>query len=459
MTGSHAPVLVIGAGLAGSEAAWQLACRGIDVELVEMRPAEQSPAHHTDGFAELVCSNSFKSNDPGTAPGMLKRELAALGSLTLAAARHAAVPAGAALAVDRTLFSGVITAALRNHPRITVVERQQTEIPTDRDVIVATGPLTSPALEPALTALTGEGRLAFYDAAAPVVDAETIDMTTVFAQSRYDKGDGADYLNCPFSRDEYERFVEALVSATRVIAKDFESKELFSACQPVEEIARRGSDALRYGPMKPVGLTDPRTGARPWAVLQLRAENRARTAYNLVGCQTNLTFGEQRRVFALIPGLGNAEILRYGVMHRNTFLDSPRLLSDRLSLRANPNVRIAGQLTGTEGYLESAAGGLLAALDVIADRTGAPFEPLPVATALGSLIAYVTDPATDDFQPMHVNFGLLPPAPSSVRGKRDRHAAVAAAGALSLLEWTARHEELITPALSAALGIGSTDGG
>ncbi|MHB8964935.1 MAG: methylenetetrahydrofolate--tRNA-(uracil(54)-C(5))-methyltransferase (FADH(2)-oxidizing) TrmFO [Coriobacteriia bacterium] len=445
MTGSHSPVLVVGAGLAGSEAAWQLAVRGIDVDLVEMRPGTTSPAHHTAGFAELVCSNSFKSADPSTAPGMLKAEMEAIGSLIVAVARLSAVPAGAALAVDRDAFSASVTDLVANHPRIRVIRREQTDIPADRDVILATGPLTSDALQPSLSEIVGEDRMAFFDAAAPIVDAATIDRDIVFAQSRYDKGEGADYLNCPFERDEYDLFIRELVAAGRVVGKDFETRELFSACQPIEEIARKGPDALRFGPMKPVGLTDPRTGRRPWAVLQLRTENAACTAYNLVGCQTNLTFPEQRRVFSLVPGLHGADIVRFGVMHRNTFIDAPSLLRPDLALRQAPRIRVAGQLSGTEGYLEAAASGLVAALGLVAGRTGVPFPALPAETALGALLAYATDPRTQGYQPMHVNFGLLPPAPAGVRGKHDRHAAVAAAGRSVLDEWVDLNFDFLRP--------------
>lgn len=415
-------VTVIGAGLAGSEAAWQLASRGIPVTLVEMRPAVMTPAHHTDGFAELVCSNSFKSDDPNTAAGLLKRELEDLGSFVLRVARKTAVPAGAALAVDRTAFSREITRSLAEHPLVTIVPNEATRIPAG-DVIVAAGPLMSAGLEPALSELIGEQRLSFYDAAAPIVDAESVDRSVVFAASRWDKGEGADYLNCPLTREEYEAFITALVDARRVHAKDFERKELFQACQPVEEVARSGPDAIRYGAMKPVGLTDPRTGQRPWAVVQLRPENRAGTAYNLVGFQTNLTFGEQARVFRMIPGLGHAEFLRYGVMHRNSFVDAPRLLTQGFALREHARVRIAGQLAGTEGYLEAAATGLLAAMDVVTSRAASRPLILPHDTALGALVTYATNPATSPYQPMHVNFGLVPPLPERTRGKRERYAA------------------------------------
>lgn len=425
-------VTIIGAGLAGSEAAWQLASRGVAVRLVEMRPVATAPAHHTDRFAELVCSNSFKSAYPATAPGMLKRELAALGSLIIDVAHRTAVPAGAALAVDRARFSQAVTEALESHLLIDVVRAEAEAVPDDGLVIIATGPLTSPAFEPTLTALVGQERLAFHDAAAPVVDAASVDRSVAFAASRYGKGEGADYLNCPMDIEAYERFLGELLDAKRVCAKEFETEDLFQACQPVEEVARRGRDALRFGAMKPVGLEDPRTGRRPYAVVQLRPENRAGTAYNLVGFQTNLTFGEQRRVFRMIPGLEDAEFLRYGVMHRNTFVDAPRLLRADLALRDNARVRLAGQVTGTEGYLEAAGSGLLAGLNAVAQLAGSASFVLPPTTALGALIAYATDPDTAPYQPMHVNFGLLPPLDPPIRSKRDRHAALSSRGAEDL---------------------------
>ncbi|MBF4510109.1 MAG: methylenetetrahydrofolate--tRNA-(uracil(54)-C(5))-methyltransferase (FADH(2)-oxidizing) TrmFO [Aeromicrobium sp.] len=420
-TASPSHVTVIGGGLAGSEAAWQLAARGVPVRLIEMRPTVMGPAHHTGHLAELVCSNSLKSVDPDTAAGCLKAELRALGSLLLALAEKHAVPAGAALAVDREAFSADVTQTLSSHPLITVVREEARTLP-DGDVVLAAGPLPGAALEEALARLTGTQRLAFYDAAAPIVAAESIDSALVFAQSRWDKG-GADYLNCPLDRGQYEALVTELRAARRVQTKDFERKDLFSACQPVEEIARSGTDALRFGALKPVGLSDPSTGHRPWAVVQLRPETAAATAYNLVGFQTNLTFAEQRRVFGLIPALRDAEFLRYGVMHRNTFVDAPRLLDPGLRLRARPSFRIAGQLAGTEGYLEAVATGLLAALDVWTRRTGAPPVRLPDTSVLGALVAYATDPATVDYQPMHVNYGLLPPLDPPVKRKRERYAA------------------------------------
>lgn len=416
------PVTIIGAGLAGSEAAWQLASRGVPVRLLEMRPAASGAAHHTDRFAELVCSNSFKSDDPHTAAGLLKRELDDMGSLVLSTARETAVPAGGALAVDRALFSDRITRTISAHPLIEVRLEEATAIP-DGSVILAAGPLASESLAAALAELTGPGYLAFYDAAAPIIDAETIDRDVAFGASRWGKGGESDYLNCPMDRAQYQAFIDALLAADRVTLRDFERKELFQACQPVEEVARTGLDALRYGALKPVGLSDPDTGERPWAVVQLRAENREGSAYNLVGFQTNLTFGEQQRVFRMIPGLENAVFLRYGVMHRNTFIDAPRLLNIDLSLRTTPRVRVAGQLSGTEGYLEAAASGLVAALGTYSALQGAAPPVLPPTTALGSLLAYATDPSTGAYQPMHVNFGLVPPLAERVRGKQARYAA------------------------------------
>ena len=381
-----------------------------------------TPAHVSGDLAELVCSNSLKGEDPITAAGLLKSELDAMGSLILEVARRTRVAAGSALAVNREEFSRAVTTALESHPLIEVVRQEVSELP-EGHVIVATGPLTASVFEPVLSDLVGEGRLSFFDAAAPIVDSESIDTSIVFAASRYDKGQGADYLNAPFTRQEYDRFYQALVEAQRVTAKDFERRELFQACQPVEEVARSGRDAPRYGAMKPVGLTDPRDGSRPWAVVQLRSENQARTAYNLVGFQTNLTFGEQERVFRLIPGLEHAEFLRHGVMHRNTFVDAPRLLDSTLALRSHPRVRFAGQLTGTEGYAEAAASGLLAALNTWAAVVGARPVLLPDTTAFGALVAYATNPDTTPYQPMHVNFGIVPPLAERVKGKRDRYAA------------------------------------
>jgi methylenetetrahydrofolate--tRNA-(uracil-5-)-methyltransferase len=433
-------VTVIGGGIAGCEAAFQLAARGVPVRLLEMRPGTSSPAHHTGGLAELVCSNSLKSTDAASAAGMLKAELATLGSVVLACAYATAVPAGAALAVDRAEFSAAIERVLA-HAGIRV-EREEASALPEGPVIVATGPLTSPGLEGPLATLLGSERLAFFDAAAPIVDGATVDLSACFAASRYGKGDGADYLNCPLDRDEYEAFATELVAADRVVLRDFETPDLFQACQPAEEVARRGADALRFGAMKPVGLTDPRTGRRPWAVVQLRPEDRHGRAYNLVGMQTNLTFGEQRRVLRMVPGLHAAEFLRYGVMHRNTFVDAPRLLTRTLGVRGDERVRIAGQLSGTEGYLEAAAGGLVAALGLLSFARGADGPVLPAVTAFGALLAYATDPATESYQPMHVNLGILPPLDPPVRDKGERKTAYAARGLAAIEGFVAARSDL-----------------
>ena len=413
-------VTVVGAGLAGSECALQLSRRGVPVRLVEQRPTKSSPAHHTDCFAELVCSNSLKSMRPDSAAGLLKAELERMGSELLACARQAAVPAGGALAVDRTRFSQLVGERIEASPLIEVVRREATQVPEGRCVIAA-GPLCSDALAKSVGDLVGAESLSFFDAAAPIVDAETIDRSIVFSQSRYEENGVGDYLNCPMDKQEYEAFMEALLGAERVVAKDFEQSDLFCACQPVEEVARTGIDAARYGAMKPVGLTDPRTGRRPWAVVQLRPENAELTSYNLVGFQTNLTWPEQRRVFRMIPGLENAEFFRYGVMHRNSFVDAPRVLDHTFAVPGT-TVRLAGQICGTEGYTEAIASGLLAALNSYADLRGLPQVELPRTGALGSLVAYATNPATSPYQPMHVNFGIVPPLEGPRLKKRDRYA-------------------------------------
>ena len=408
-------VTIVGAGLAGSEAALNLASRGISVRLVEMRPARPTAVHHTGDAAELVCSNSLKSTKPDSAAGLLKAELTTLESPLIAAAKRHAVAAGGALAVDRGEATDIPSLAAGSDA-----------------IVLASGPLTSDALSSSLMALTGRDALAFYDAAAPVVMADSIDFGKVFRQSRYeDAGAGGDYLNAPFTREEYDAFIEQLLAAERVIAKDFETRELFQACQPIEEIARAGRDAPRFGTLKPVGLTDPRTGRRPWAALQLRAEDAHGASYNLVGFQTNLTFPEQRRVFRMIPGLEEAEFARYGVMHRNTFIDAPRLL-DRRNRLVTPQadalgvpVYVAGQLAGTEGYCEAIRSGLHVALAVTADLAGIALPELPTETVFGALLAYATDPATKDYQPMHVNFGLMAPLSPPVRNKRARYQAYA----------------------------------
>lgn len=424
LAGSAERVTVIGGGLAGSEAAWQLAQREVPVTLIEMRPTRTSPAHHSEYLGELVCSNSLKSTDPDTAAGCLKTELRALDSIVLQTAMKTSVAAGGALAVDRDDFGAALTSVIEGHALIDVVREEATSLPDGR-VIIATGPLTSTAFEGVLSDVAGHDRLAFFDAAAPIVEAESLDRSVIFDASRYGKGEGADYLNIPLDREHYDTFIDALLSAERVIEKEFERRDLFAACQPVEEIARSGRDALRYGPMKPVGLTDPRTGSRPWAVVQLRAENAQRTAYNLVGFQTNLKWPEQQRVFSLLPGLETAEFLRFGVMHRNTFIDAPHILDSTLAVRRSPRIRLAGQVTGTEGYLEAAASGLLAAVNTYADIQCLPPVILPTQTVFGALVANATDPYNDHYQPMHVNFGIIPPLLERVRGKRERYAAYA----------------------------------
>lgn len=417
-------VTVVGGGLAGCECACQLADRGVPVRLCEMRPEVESPAHKTDGLAELVCSNSLKSTRFDSAAGLLKEELRRMGSVLLSCAERAAVPAGGALAVDRDRFSSLVEEEIASRRLIEVIRGEVTEIP-DGPCVIAAGPLCSPTLSERVLDLVGGEALSFFDAAAPIVDASTIDRSIVFTQSRYGEEGGGDYLNAPFTKEEYDAFIDALVDADRVILKDFERRELFQACQPAEEVARTGRDAIRFGAMKPVGLNDPRTGRRPWAAVQLRAENEAGTAYNLVGFQTNLTFGEQKRVFRMIPGLEQAEFFRFGVMHRNTFVDAPHVLDSSFGVPGT-RVRLAGQITGTEGYTEAIASGLLAALNTFADATGADHVSLPVTGAFGSLVAYATNPATVDYQPMHVNFGVVPPLEDGKRrSKRDRYAAYA----------------------------------
>lgn len=444
MSQSKKSITILGAGLAGSEAALQLVARGIRVRLVEMRPDVQTPVHVSGACAELVCSNSLKSEKPDSAAGMLKRELAELGSQLYAQAKLHAVPAGGALAVDRAAFADAVSALVEQHPLIELVREEAVDLARAAEgadaLVVATGPLTSDALADALARLTGEGHMAFYDAAAPIVMADSLDEQRLFRQSRYEDAgnDVGDYLNAPFSREEYDAFIEELVNAERVIRRDFETRDLFQACQPIEEIARKGHDAPRFGTLKPVGLTDPRTGRRPWAALQLRAEDAHGSSYNLVGFQTNLTFPEQRRVFRMIPGLEQAEFARYGVMHRNTFVDAPRLLDANLRLHAPAADRLgvpvflAGQIAGTEGYCEAIRSGLHAALAAAALLAGVEPPALPRETAFGALMAYATDPATADYQPMHVNFGILPPFDQHIRNKRERYAAYAERGAQAL---------------------------
>lgn len=438
-----AEVTIIGGGLAGSECALQLADRGVSVRLVEERPEVSTGAHSTPWLAELVCSNSLKSERPESAAGLLKRELRLLGSRLLAIAEEHRVGAGGALAVDRSAFALAVTRAVEEHPLIALERGEASDIPGGHGVI-ATGPLTSEAMAHAIEERLGAASLAFFDAAAPIVDASTIDRSVAFSQNRYEDGEaGGDYLNCPMDRAEYEAFIDALLDADRVILRDFETKDLFSACQPIEEVARAGRDAPRFGALKPVGLTDLRTGRRPWAAVQLRAENAQKSAYNLVGFQTNLTFGAQRRVFSLIPGLEHAEFFRFGVMHRNSFVDAPRFLGRGFRIPGS-TTWLAGQITGTEGYVEAIASGLLAALNVISDLRKAPPVELPKTGAFGSLVDWATDPMTRDYQPQHVNYGLMPPLASPPRAKRERQAAYAARAMEDLTAWKGAHGELFS---------------
>ncbi|MFV0402166.1 MAG: methylenetetrahydrofolate--tRNA-(uracil(54)-C(5))-methyltransferase (FADH(2)-oxidizing) TrmFO [Oscillospiraceae bacterium] len=417
-------VSVVGAGLAGCEAAWTLAQRGIPVSLYEMKPKRFSPAHRSENFAELVCSNSLKAMRTASAAGLLKAEMRLLDSLLLDCADKAQVAAGGALAVDRDDFSALVTQRIQSHPLITTVREETVTIP-EGDVIIATGPLTSDALAAEIAELCGTASLSFYDAAAPIVTADSVDMDKAFFAARYGRGED-DYINCPFSQKEYERFYEALVEAEAVPLKEFEENgRVYEGCMPVEVMAKRGKDTLRFGPLRPVGLRDPRTGHRPWAVVQLRRENTAGSLYNLVGFQTNLRFPEQKRVFSLIPGLENVEFARYGVMHRNTFLDSPRLLDADFSLRRDRRIYFAGQITGVEGYMESAASGLIAAHNLARKLSGKEPLTLPEDTMLGALSAYVGNPEVEDFQPMGANMGILPPLPIRVKGKQERYQMVA----------------------------------
>lgn len=412
---------VLGAGLAGCEAALWLAGRGVKVTLFEQKPQKRSAAHKTDAYAELVCSNSLKADRPDSASGLLKLEMELLGSSLLPIARRVRVAAGGALAVDRAAFAAMVTQAVKNEPNITVCEGEMAAVPREGFVIVATGPLTSGPLAEDVALLTGRKRLSFYDAAAPIVTAESLDMSKIFAASRYGRGE-ADYLNCPFDKAGYEDFYDVLIHAERAeLHEPDDSLTVYEGCMPIEVMAARGADTIRYGPLRPVGLTDPRTGHRPWANVQLRREDAAGTMYNLVGFQTNLKFGEQKRVFSKIPGLENAEFVRYGVMHRNTFLNSPETLDRTLALKNAPHIRFAGQITGFEGYMESAACGLLAAWFTLAAIRGQTPPRLPATTMCGALLQYIgTENA--DFQPMGANMGILPPLAEAVRDKRQRYA-------------------------------------
>jgi methylenetetrahydrofolate--tRNA-(uracil-5-)-methyltransferase len=430
------PVIIAGGGLAGSEAAWQIAERRVPVVLYEMRPTVATPAHKTDHLAELVCSNSLKSNTRGAASWLLKEELRRTGSLLLRLADQNAVPGGAALAVDRDRFGEAVTAALSRHPLVTVERRELSAVPRNELSLIATGPLTSDSLASSLQELTGAENLAFYDSISPIVDAETLNHERIFSASRYGKG-GEDYLNCPFDEAEYHTFYEALMEAERVEVHAFEDLNYFEACLPIEELARRGVDTLRFGPMKPVGLIDPKTGRQPYAVVQLRAENLRYSSYNLVGFQNHLKFPEQRRILRLIPGLERAEFVRYGQIHRNTYLNAPRLLSADLSLRAAPNTFIAGQLCGVEGYVECIATGFLAGVALAARSIDQTFSPLPRTTALGSLVHYVTHADPANYQPANISFDLLPPPadlPRAVMRERAKRRAWQCERALADLE-------------------------
>ncbi|HHV63498.1 MAG TPA: methylenetetrahydrofolate--tRNA-(uracil(54)-C(5))-methyltransferase (FADH(2)-oxidizing) TrmFO [Peptococcaceae bacterium] len=431
--------IVIGAGLAGSEAAWQLAKRGIKVRLYEMRPLKFTPAHSTDKFAELVCSNSLRAAGLENAVGLLKEEMRRLDSLIMAVADQTAVPAGGALAVDRHLFSRLITQKLSNHPQVTVIREEVQEIPKDKVVIVASGPLTSDALAADIQRLTGEEALSFFDAAAPIVELESVDMTKAFWASRYNRGE-ADYLNCPLTKEEYEIFYEALINAETAEIKGFEKDLVFEGCMPIEVMAKRGFMTMAFGPLKPVGLVDPKTSKTPFAVVQLRKENLQGTLLNMVGFQTNLKWGEQRRVFRLIPGLEKAEFVRYGVMHRNSFLNAPKVLKADFSLHTMPNIFFAGQITGVEGYLESAASGLLAGLNVFRFLKGKETLVFPSTTALGGLARHLEGSPSIDFQPMNINFGLIAPLGFKVKGKREKNLQIAQRALRELEEYIKKHE-------------------
>lgn len=416
-------ITVIGAGLAGVEAAWQIANAGYTVRLHEMKPVKFSPAHKSAGFAELICSNSLKAARIDSSAGLLKEEMRRMGSLLTSCAENSKVPAGGALAVDRDLFSEMATEKIRSHPNIEIVTGEVTDIPEDGICVIASGPLTSDALAEKISALCGGG-LSFFDAAAPIVTKESLDMEHCFTASRYDKGDD-DYINCPMNKEEYEAFYEALITAERAPVHEFDvmNPKVYEGCMPIEVMAQRGHDTMRFGPLKPVGLRDPRTGHRPWAVVQLRTENAEKTLYNLVGFQTNLKFPEQKRVFGLIPGLKNAEYMRYGVMHRNTFLNSPQILNADFSMRERPNLFFAGQMTGVEGYMESAASGMLAGINAVRRLEGRKPLVLPITTMMGALAEHVAHSPSKDFQPMGANFGIFPPIEPHIRDKRERYMA------------------------------------
>lgn len=450
-------VQIIGAGLAGSEAAWQCARRGVPVELFEMRPARTTPAHQTENFAELVCSNSLKSDSENTAPWLLKEEMRRAGSRLLEIARQTAVPAGHALAVDRAEFSRKVTEAISREPLITIRREEVMQIEARQITIIATGPLTSDALSREIVRLSSSlnpspagtpaphGNLYFYDSISPIVEADSIDMSKVYLAARYDKG-SADYINCPMSKEEYDRFYDALLAAQSVEQKDWENLNYFESCLPIEEIARRGRDTLRFGPMKPVGLKDPRTGRMPYAVVQLRQENLRADSYNLVGFQNHLKFGEQARVLSLIPGLENARFLRYGQIHRNTYINSPALLHPTLQMKAHPHVLFAGQICGVEGYVESIATGLIAGMNASALASGDELAPPPRASAFGSLVHYITQAESRNFQPANITFDLLPALDRQVRDRKERHRLQCELALREFGEWFGRNALLPTPA-------------
>ena len=429
-------VAVIGGGLAGVECASALSRNGITVDLFEMKPHKKSPAHKLDSLAELVCSNSLKAERLNSAAGLLKHEMAYLGSICVESAYECKVEAGGALAVDRYEFSRIITEKIKHDKNINIIEKEVTDIPDGYDgVVVCAGPLASDALAENIRELCGNG-LSFYDAAAPIISAESIDMSCAFAQSRYDRGGEADYINCPMNKAEYEAFYDAIINAESAEVHSFDKrKDVYEGCMPIEVLASRGKDTMRYGPLKPVGLTDPRTGHRPWANLQLRKENKDGTMYNLVGFQTNLKFGEQKRVFSMFPALKNADFIRYGVMHRNTFIDSPRLLDGDFSLRSNPVLFFGGQITGVEGYMESAASGLMAGINMARRLRGEETVVLPKDTMIGALSRYISDESVKNFQPMGANFGVLPPLEEKIRDKQERYMQLANRGMDSLKEF------------------------
>lgn len=415
-------ITVIGAGLAGCEAANTIACSGIKVDLIEMKPLIHTPAHKSNNFAELVCSNSLKSSRIDSAAGLLKQEMRRLGSICLDAADRCSVAAGGALAVDRNIFSEIITEKIKSNPNINVISKVVTQIPKDAITIIATGPLTEGKLADNIQEFCNETSLNFYDAAAPIVTAESIDFSKAFFASRYGKDDSGDYINCPMNKEEYSSFYNEIIKAESAIVHDF---DVYEGCMPVEVLAKRGEDSIRFGPLKPVGLRDPITGHRPWAVVQLRKENSSGTLYNMVGFQTNLKFAEQKRVFSMIPGLENAEFVRYGVMHRNTFINSPKLLNKNLSLKKDPNIFFAGQISGVEGYMESAASGILAGINAVRLLKNQETLILPRFSMIGALLNYICDQSVSNFQPMGANFGILPSLDTHIKDKKERYAALA----------------------------------